>query len=122
MQSRDELCRELAVRLSNELPIDYSGNIIMTDPLTVATWIISKYKPMIQFDEIEPDPEAEGSARWSWEIRMRVTIADKIMGVTAFEPPELRRQDRRFKQHHREHMRAQLGRVIAEYLMPEVPE
>ncbi len=121
MLSRDELRYELAVRLSNELPVDFAGNIV-TDPLTVATWIMSRYRPTIQFDEIEPDPEAEGSARWSWEVRMRVTIADRVMGVTGFEPPEARRRDPHFKRRHREHMRAKLGRGIAEYLMPEIPE
>jgi hypothetical protein len=107
--------QKLAERVASEIGLDYSGRIT---PLAVAEWVLTQYKPPIEWVEIPPtenvgDPVA---IRYNWRIQVKTIIANRVFEMSHWQTPEQRRRDPDGTKRLKRHIRSTLGRSVFSWL------
>jgi hypothetical protein len=119
MRMYEEIRNELAARIAEEAYDAVNG--LRAD--LVAHWILQNYTPPFEWEEIPPDPRAQGHQRFAWTIKCRTLIAGEFRQSVSFETLEQHsRQPEEVKKRHRDHIRSALGRAIAHIIDPSAGE
>lgn len=123
MRSYHEIRERLAQDIVIEIPLTYGDDEDrMTVGREIAEWILMKYEPPVEFEEVPPaeDPfnDPSNTMSWRWTYRLQIFIAGQWIGVKQLMPDGIRHDRKGAVGSVKKHMQRAVGHAIMERLWP----
>jgi hypothetical protein len=111
MKTYSQLVEDLSKQLRDDMPEVFKGGF-EDQSARVAHWILMKYKPPMEWEEIAPSEYSY----YKWDIILRTMVAGKFLEFKGYMSDEARKREPQMIDKLRDSIRLGVGRAMVNFI------